>query len=320
MKQLIHISFLIACIAICEQTISQSDFFLPVSSAALFLDGLTSKAGQATFVSSLNAGNELCQLAFTIESSWSGKWYVYMTISLLIAFFCYLYFRFQQSMYRQKHLLRIINDHQQKLIQSEVVTQERERDRIAKELHDGVGTNLTALKLMVSQLLKNYREPLAGNVEEQFQIVISEINTIIYDLRPPSLERYGLFTVLENHVEKLNESIPLKITLKTFGKEIRLYDINIVIFRVIQELLENSIKHSFAKNVTIHISAFEDIVNLVYEDDGIGFTYDPVQGGLGLDNIESRVRAVNGTLKFESGKFGVSYTIDIPTLLNKEAV
>jgi signal transduction histidine kinase len=93
-----------------------------------------------------------------------------------------------------------------------------------------------------------------------------------------------------------------------------------VIFRVLQELLENSIKHSFAKNVTIHINAFEDIVNLVYEDDGIGFTYDPVQGGLGLDNIESRVRAVNGTLKFESGKFGVSYTIDIPILINKEAV
>ena len=59
---------------------------------------------------------------------------------------------------------------------------------------------------------------------------------------------------------------------------------------------------------------------VVYEDDGDGFTYDPLQSGLGLDNIESRIQSINGTLKFESGNFGISYTIDIPVTINKEVV
>jgi signal transduction histidine kinase len=58
----------------------------------------------------------------------------------------------------------------------------------------------------------------------------------------------------------------------------------------------------------------------VYEDNGIGFSYDPLQSGLGLDSIESRIHSVKGTLKFDSGKFGVSYTIDIPFTYNKEVV
>ncbi|MFZ6012503.1 MAG: sensor histidine kinase, partial [Bacteroidota bacterium] len=209
--------------------------------------------------------------------------------------------------------------HQQKLIQSEIVTLERERNRIAKELHDGVGTNLTAIKLMVNQLLKNYKEPLAHDVEEQFQIAIREIKEIIYGLTPPSLERYGLFTGLKNYVTKLNKSIPINISLKTFGNDSTKYELNIMVFRVLQELLSNSIKHSYARNITIHISSFDDLLNIVYEDDGIGFSYKPEQNGLGLDSIESRLQSINGTLKFESGKFGISYTIDIPLTLKQEA-
>jgi signal transduction histidine kinase len=82
--------------------------------------------------------------------------------------------------------------------------------------------------------------------------------------------------------------------------------------------LTNSIKHSFARNITIHLNSFDDVLNIVYEDDGVGFSYDPLQSGLGLDNIESRIHSVNGTLKFDSGEFGISYTIDIPVTLNKE--
>jgi signal transduction histidine kinase len=123
---------------------------------------------------------------------------------------------------------------------------------------------------------------------------------------------------LKNYIGKLNKSIPIPIALKTFGKDIHKHEMNIIVFRVLQELVTNSIKHSFAKNITIHINSFEDVLNIVYEDDGIGFTYDPLQGGLGLDNIESRIKSVNGTLKFDSGSFGISYTIDIPVTLNKE--
>jgi signal transduction histidine kinase/ligand-binding sensor domain-containing protein len=258
---------------------------------------------------------------FEIARPWWNKWYIQLCALILLMTIGYWYFRFQQRIYKQRHrYLKIINDHQQKLIQSEIVTLERERNRIAKELHDRVGTNLTAIKLTVSQLLQFHKDPQAKDVEDQFQIAVREIKDIIYALAPPSLERYGLFTGLKNYIGKVNKNIPISIALKTFGQEINNFELNIIVFRVIQELLTNSIKHSFARNITIHINAFADILNIMYEDDGVGFSYDPLQSGLGLDNIESRIHSVKGTFKFDSGKFGVSYTIDIPITLNKEVV
>ena len=260
-------------------------------------------------------------IKFLINLPWYRKWYVQVLALIGIGILAYLYFVYQRSIFNQKnHYLKIINEHQQKLIQSEIVTLERERNRISKELHDRVGTNLTAIKLRVNQILQSHHDPHVSEVEEQFQVAIREIKEIIYGLTPPSLERYGLFTSLKNYVGKLNKSIPINISLKTFGKEVSGSDLNIILFRVLQELLNNSIKHSFAKNITIHINSFDDVLNVMYEDDGIGFTYDPLQSGLGLDNIESRIHSVNGTLKFESGKFGISYTIDIPLTINKEVV
>lgn len=258
---------------------------------------------------------------FVVDQPWYGEWYVLLIVFGLLVALTYLYFRHQRSIYnRTNHYLKIINEHQQKLIQSEIVALERERNRISKELHDRVGTNLTAIKLTVNQILQSHHDPHIGEVEEQFQVAIREIKEIIYGLTPPSLERYGLFTSLKNYVGKLNKNIPINISLKTFGKEIVGSDLNIILFRVLQELLNNSIKHSFAKNITIHINSFDDVLNIVYEDDGIGFSYDPLQSGLGLDNIESRIHSVNGTLKFDSGKFGISYSIDIPITVNKEVV
>lgn len=252
-------------------------------------------------------------ISFSVAPPWWLRWYTIAGALLTSALAVYLYFRYRQSIYRQRnHYLSIINSHQQKLIQSEIETLERERHRIARELHDGVGTNLTAIKLMVNQLLQNHREPLAAEVEEQFQIALRELKDIIYGLTPPALGRYGLFTALENYVSKLNKSLAPSITLQVFGNEIRHYDFNIMVFRIIQELISNSIKHSSARNITIHVNSFEDVLNVVYEDDGVGFSNTTAEAGLGLDNIESRIRSMNGTLTFSSGQHGVSYTIDLP--------
>jgi signal transduction histidine kinase/ligand-binding sensor domain-containing protein len=272
-------------------------------------------------VDNINWSPALDPIEFTINPHWYGMWYTYPAAMAVILLLGYYYFRTQQSIYRQKNIyLKIINDHQQKLIQSEVVTVERERNRIAKELHDGIGTTLTAIKLRVNRILENYRDPVADEMEEQFQSTIAEIKNIIYGLTPPSLERYGLFTALKNYVNRISKNVPILITLKTFGYEVSKYELNIIIFRVIQELLSNSIKHSYAKNISIHLSTFDDMISIIYEDDGIGFQYDPVQNGLGLDSIESRIQSINGTLKFDSGDFGISYNIEIPLALKKEVI
>jgi signal transduction histidine kinase/ligand-binding sensor domain-containing protein len=261
-------------------------------------------------------------LTFEIKAPWYRRWYVYPIASLLLLAAAFVYVRNRQAVYAEKNrFLEIINDHQQKLIQSQIATIERERNRIAKELHDGVGTNLTAIKLSVHQLLTTNENPLADDIEEQFQHAIADLKNLIYDLTPPSLERYGLFVALKNYINKIGKNIPINIQFKTFGSDINDINIGIIVFRIAQELLSNSIKHSDAKNITVHMNSFEDLLNIIYEDDGVGFTYNPEQSGLGLDNVESRVRSLNGTLKFDSGKFGVSYNIDIPLKeIKKESI
>jgi signal transduction histidine kinase/ligand-binding sensor domain-containing protein len=317
-----HISFAFGYISFTNQ-----DLFLRYRITA-GNDWITSSERTVQF-SSLAPGNFLFELQysidnrrwsapfepipFTVDSPWWRKWYIQAAVLVFLLLIGYVYFHYHQSMYKQKnHFLSIINTQQQKLIQSEIETLEKERNRIAKELHDGVGTNLTAIKLMVNRLLQNHQEPRTRDVEEQFQIALKELKDIIYGLTPPSLERYGLFTALKNYIQKLNDTLAPQISLQAFGQEINHYEFNIMVFRIVQELISNSLKHSSASHITIHLNSFEELMNIVYEDDGVGFSYDSSAQGLGLDNIETRIQSLNGTLKFDSGKHGICYTIDIP--------
>ena len=243
---------------------------------------------------------------FAVNPPWWQRWYVQAGAFLVLALLVYLYIR---SYYRRLH------QQQQKLIQAEIETLERERNRIAKELHDGVATNLSAIKLMVSQLLRTHNDPLAEDVDEHFMHTITEIKDIIYGLTPPGLERHGLFMGLKNYIDKLNKTIPVRIHLDTAGNDINKSELGILTFRIIQELLSNAVKHASAKNIFITMNSENNQLSILFKDDGIGFSYDPGKTGLGLANVESRVESVNGNMKFESrttGVTGSSYTINLP--------
>ncbi len=226
----------------------------------------------------------------------------------------FFYFKRRESLFNEKQkFLKIINEQQQQLINAELETLERERSRIAKDLHDSIGTNLTAIKMTVRSLLKKHMEPKADYVETELQNTIQEVKDIIYELVPSGLTRYGLAEAIHNHVQKIKENIGLEIEVHTFGYEmIKDPKINIAAFRIIQELLSNSLKHSHSKKVTVHLNFFDDLLNILFQDDGIGFNIESIAKGSGLLNIQSRIQTVCGNLKFESGEFGVSYNIDIP--------
>lgn len=245
--------------------------------------------------------------SIAISPPWWQTWYFKVGMGILTGILIYLYIRYQVGVYR---------NHQLKLIQSELEAIEQERKRIAKDLHDSVGTDFSAIKMMVSQVLKKHNEPKSEEIETQFQSTIQDIKSIIYGLSPPGLERYGLMAALKNYVEKLNGSIPVEIHLDTFGPEVRNPKITLAIFRIIQELISNSLKHSNASAIRLHVSSFDDLVSIVYEDNGKGFAWNGESKGLGLYNIESRLQTLNGTLRFDSGNFGVSYTIDIPLAIH----
>jgi signal transduction histidine kinase/ligand-binding sensor domain-containing protein len=264
----------------------------------------------ASYKLELEYSNDNIQWSPAFISSWRIEpplwqtWYFLGTVALLLVLLIFLYFRHQANIYR---------NHQQKLIQSEIEAIEQERSRIAKDLHDSVGTDFSAIKMTVSQLLKKHNDPQSEEVESHFQSTIQDIKSIIYGLAPPGLERYGLIAAVNNYVNKLNSTIPVKIELHTFGPDIGDPRINITVFRVLQELISNSLKHSSANLIDLHINSFEDLLNIVYEDNGKGFTSEATSSkGLGLYNIESRIQSVKGQLRFASGPFGTSYAIDIP--------
>ncbi|MDJ1473353.1 sensor histidine kinase [Xanthocytophaga flava] len=266
--------------------------------------------------------NVFIPLPIHIHPPWWQRWYVWLSAFALSLLLIYIYYYNRLLIYKQRHLyLKTINTHQQKLIQVEIETQEKERNRIAKELHDGVSTTLSAIRLLVRQFTQSKDDSVASQIEEQFQYTIEELKAIIYALTPAGLDRYGLTSVVKEYVDRLNKATPIKIDLTVYGTQTYTPAINIQVFRVIQELLANSVKHSQAEKITIHLNLFEDLLNLVYEDDGTGILTDEnssiqKQQGFGLGNIESRIRAIQGTIQFESSHLGVSYMIDIPILVN----
>jgi len=255
----------------------------------------------------------ISDLSFHILPPWWKAWYYQLLMAVIITMIGLLYLRTRLLASRQKQeYLALINNQQQKLLQTEIQSIERERSRIAKDLHDTVGTNLAAIKMMVSQLLHKHHEPLAENVENQLQDVIKETKELIYNLVPPGLERFGLFIIIRNHIAKLNHSTQTQIDLSTSGNDIFNADRNIIIFRIIQELLSNSLKHAHASTIAIAVNTFEDHVNILYEDNGIGFSDRNSKAGFGLLNIQSRIESLQGDIKFESGYSGTAYTLNIP--------
>jgi len=199
--------------------------------------------------------------------------------------------------------------------------QEVERRRLAREIHDGIGPLLSTIKLNVEALKSEETTPATkkvGNIESLLQTVTSDLRSISHALMPSSLLDFGLVAALQNLCERVNESGKVVIEFFHKGIEERLHqDIELNLFRIIQELLNNAFKYSEANTITIQLIQYPEMLMLSVEDDGVGF--DPQQlpslidKGIGLQNIETRVATLAGVCNIETqpGK-GVLTTIELP--------
>ena len=255
------------------------------------------------------------KLQFEILTPWWKSWYamcIYLGIFVGIGF---VVNKVRTDTWKRKQAyLEVINNHQQELINSEVEALERDRRRIAKDLHDGVGTALTSVKWMVNDAIRHKpldQEQTSKKINENFNEIILEIKRIIYDLNPPALERYGLEVGLKNFIDRVNERTDIKAQLNYFGTGEMASKVSTTVYRIVQELVNNTLKHSRATEIKIHVNQFEDIINVMYEDNGIGMK-EVQYNGLGIHNIESRVQTLNGRMNLESNEKGTFYNFDIP--------
>jgi two-component system, NarL family, sensor kinase len=224
---------------------------------------------------------------------------------ILIVFFYYSKKKIIKQEFAKKDLEI---KHQKSLLYTVLFTQEEERKRIAQDLHDDISSKLNVVSLN-SHLLKtpNLSEvefsEITENIINLTTNALENSRRIAHDLLPPVLEKFGLNSGIEELVADYNSTKVVKVTYKStisFEK----YDLNFQLhfFRILQELLNNAVRHGKAATILIDISNVESSNVCIVEDNGIGFDIENtnVKKGLGMQNIESRVDFLGGTLKYDS--------------------
>lgn len=210
----------------------------------------------------------------------------------------------------ERHHLKIENEKfNDRLLDSVLEAQDRERSRIAKELHDGIVQTLTAISLNLSSLRETLIKCDAKSIEQFEKCVtglsqtINETRNISHALMPRAVAELGLVNSIESLGSDLSESTNIHfdflINLNTEPEE----RMKIVFYRIIQELVNNAVKHSEAKNVIVQLLEYPDCFSLMVEDDGIGFDREEVKkekNCFGLHSIESRVSSIGGALELDS--------------------
>ncbi len=196
--------------------------------------------------------------------------------------------------------------------------QESERNRIAKDLHDGLGGLLSAVKahfgMIEEEIVKLENMSIYEKAQSLMDNACDEVRRISHNLMPPLLESQGLVIAISNMVTSFESSHNIACNLDVRNMEERLSETKeIFIYRICQELLTNVRKHASASTVEISIYGLDSCVQIIVEDDGVGYQHSNIKEGLGLISIRSRVDFLNGEMEIDSEKeTGTTVSIIIP--------
>ena len=251
-------------------------------------------------------------VSFTIQTPWHKTWWFILLLSAAGIAISLLVIRFYYHRKLEK---------QQAIMEKEVAI-EQERTKMARELHDGLGSMLSGIKHSFSAMNRDLS--LGKEQQHLFQLNLDKLNDSIIELRNIShnrasdaLLKYGLENSLRDYCNNTSIAggIPIHFTA-IHTEQLKLdEDKSFHIFRILQELLQNIIKHANARQVLVQISANNNVLYMTVEDDGIGFNLQEAwrQQSLGLKNIATRVKLLKGQLDYKThpGE-GTSVLITLP--------
>jgi signal transduction histidine kinase len=191
-------------------------------------------------------------------------------------------------------------------------SQEKDRERLSREMHDGLGPSLTSLRMIVQQLdIRNEeKEKIKGILDE----TIAEVRRMTYNLVPQALVDFGVGEAVANLIKMSAKISGILIKyINAMKNDSRLADeINVGLYRIVQEVLNNALKHSGAREIKMSLTQFDDRISFYFEDDGHGFDIQKLYPGAGLINIRERCRILDGSINLTSTKNGTSIEIEIP--------
>ncbi|CAM1358083.1 PAS domain-containing sensor histidine kinase [Tenacibaculum xiamenense] len=213
---------------------------------------------------------------------------------------------------------------QQKVITSKIIeNQEKEQDRIAKDMHDGIGQMLTGLKYNLESINPEHVDKTSTKIEYLKELVVNIIKgvrTATFNLTPPELGDYGVVPALVKLTKELNKYTDKEVVFynKT-NFDMRLDSlVEINIYRVVQEAVNNAIKYAGSSHIIVAVSHSEKLLSIIIDDNGTGFNTDEVKGknvseGMGMIFMKERMKYVNGRIFINSSKEnGTRITLNIP--------
>lgn len=256
---------------------------------------------------SINLGFELYKLYASPKGLFFELFNTGIQLIISLLFFVGVFF-ITKIFNLQKRIDELRKQSENRVLNAIIVTEERERKRFAKDLHDGLGPLLSMMKMSVSALIKTEipksEKEIIVNIDSLIAESIHAIREISNNLSPHILENFGLVSALQSFVSKISKSSHLTINIYSNKTDIRFeYNKEIILYRVILELISNTIKHANARTVNISIVFNDKEIIIEYTDDGKGFNVEAVlqsHSGMGLSNITSRINSVQGELEISS--------------------
>lgn len=243
----------------------------------------------------------------------SKGWIFILMASLLITVF--LFFGISQRI-KRKNQEAIVKE-KERGFKAIIDAQEEERSKIARELHDGVVQQIGSVILKSRSILKKMNLLQFEESQELLKILENsnqDLRNISHQMMPRALKELGVISALNDLLSGSLSYLDINYSLEHFNIKERLPEkIEVTIYRIVQELINNIIKHSKATEVSVQLFNANNTVILIVEDNGVGFAKEKNKKGIGLLNISSRLDIVNGNVNFEpSPKSGTLVTIKIP--------
>ncbi|HAS46912.1 MAG TPA: sensor histidine kinase [Microscillaceae bacterium] len=240
-----------------------------------------------------------------IEFAWLLTTGIGITFMLAVVIILFVVFYQKRLSQQQLHMQELENQQQQQLFSATNQVQEKERKRIAHDLHDDVGVVLSTAKLYLSHLIDQPEiQEVAQKIDQLVDTAAQNVRQISHNLTPQNLEKFGLVSAINEMCKHIQEAHQLEVKFEHNEEERLAFEQELGVYRIVQELLNNGLKHAQASEILLGVVFQPKKFILHYQDNGVGVDLENLAKtsnfGLGLQNMIGKAEVLKGQIKFQS--------------------